>query len=383
MPRTKPDSELRLTIPLEVFKETLLRKCADFIPTERLLEQKTIEEIRTMYNQWYLDIEEYYEASFNAKYNDFCSGIAGAVSSLLDEFRGKGSISFEDIKERYKKIHERVIWDVKCITACEILYADENRIEHLKSKIYSVAEKLNFILGKLYDLRDDRTFSIYKLMIWNGIEVIRKEEPKELALELKRKQLVTINESIYLRQGSSDPAYVKITSKGEQIVENLKKHREKEHKKEQIPLGLTDRRNNKNIFIVHGHDKVTKLELRNLIKEEFKLNPVILGEKPISSLNTIFNKIDEHARDCAAAIVLMTPDDKVGGESRARENVLLELGYFIGLFPPGDRRVLILRKGDSNIPSDIQGVERIDFRESIEEIHLKLKKQFEHWGLIK
>ena len=103
----------------------------------------------------------------------------------------------------------------------------------------------------------------------------------------------------------------------------------------------------------------------------------------MKSLNTIFHKIDEHARDCSAAIVLMTPDDKIGEESRARENVLLELGYFIGLFPPDDRKVLILRKANANIPSDIQGVERIDFKESIEEIHLKLRKQFKFWGLIK
>jgi predicted nucleotide-binding protein len=57
----------------------------------------------------------------------------------------------------------------------------------------------------------------------------------------------------------------------------------------------------------------------------------------------------------------MTPDD-VGGTSaaggatqpRARQNVILELGYFLGLI--GRRNVVVLLSEGVELPSDYQGV---------------------------
>ena len=55
----------------------------------------------------------------------------------------------------------------------------------------------------------------------------------------------------------------------------------------------------------------------------------------------------------------MTPDDEgcARGERpspRARQNVILELGYFIGRL--GRDKVCALKKGDMEIPSDFMGV---------------------------
>ncbi|MCY1309178.1 putative nucleotide-binding protein containing TIR-like domain protein [compost metagenome] len=57
--------------------------------------------------------------------------------------------------------------------------------------------------------------------------------------------------------------------------------------------------------------------------------------------------------------MLLTPDDEgcvKGGtiEPRARQNVLLELGYFIGRL--GRSKVCALKKGKLEIPSDFAGV---------------------------
>jgi predicted nucleotide-binding protein len=59
-------------------------------------------------------------------------------------------------------------------------------------------------------------------------------------------------------------------------------------------------------------------------------------------------------------VVLLTPDD-VGRsvkanelKPRARQNVLLELGYFIGHL--GRDKVCALRRGDVELPSDYVGV---------------------------
>ena len=58
--------------------------------------------------------------------------------------------------------------------------------------------------------------------------------------------------------------------------------------------------------------------------------------------------------------MLLTPDD-LGGEStaeaqksRARQNVIFELGYFVGSLGRG--RACLLRKGEVEIPSDLYGV---------------------------
>jgi predicted nucleotide-binding protein len=59
------------------------------------------------------------------------------------------------------------------------------------------------------------------------------------------------------------------------------------------------------------------------------------------------------------AVVLLTPDDEGNkkGESprpRARQNVILELGYFIGRL--GRHQVCALKRGEVEIPSDFDGV---------------------------
>jgi len=56
---------------------------------------------------------------------------------------------------------------------------------------------------------------------------------------------------------------------------------------------------------------------------------------------------------------LLTPDDvgaPAGGElhPRARQNVILELGYFIGRL--GRAKVCALKAGDLELPSDILGI---------------------------
>lgn len=72
----------------------------------------------------------------------------------------------------------------------------------------------------------------------------------------------------------------------------------------------------------------------------------------------MIEKVEAHG-DVGFAVVLLTPDDEgcsKGGtpESRARQNVLLELGYFMGRL--GRDRVCTLKKGQLEIPSDFAGV---------------------------
>ena len=110
------------------------------------------------------------------------------------------------------------------------------------------------------------------------------------------------------------------------------------------------------IFIVHGHDVAAQQALARFI-ERLEFEAIILSERP-SQGRTIIEKIEAHS-DVGFAVVLLTPDD-VGGKTpdtlkpRARQNVLLELGYFMSLL--GRRRVCTLAKGNLEIPTDFAGM---------------------------
>jgi hypothetical protein len=87
------------------------------------------------------------------------------------------------------------------------------------------------------------------------------------------------------------------------------------------------------VFVVHGHDNGAKETVARFL-EKLGLKPVILHEQPNQG-RTIIEKFEDHA-DADYAVVLFTPDDMghpVGkpneSKPRARQNVLLELGFFM------------------------------------------------------
>jgi len=115
--------------------------------------------------------------------------------------------------------------------------------------------------------------------------------------------------------------------------------------------------NTSQVFIVHGHDDLAKLEMADFI-ESLNLQPIILHMQA-SSGRTIIEKI-EHYSNVGFSVVLYTPCDvgsKVGalnGSYRARQNVVFEHGYLIGKL--GRPRVAAVVKGTVETPNDISGV---------------------------
>jgi len=113
------------------------------------------------------------------------------------------------------------------------------------------------------------------------------------------------------------------------------------------------------IFLVHGHDEAILHEIARFL-EKLDQDIVLLREQPNRG-QTIIEKFEDYS-DVGFAIVLLTPDDR-GGEValpyekqklRARQNVIFELGYFIGRL--GRNRVCALYKPGVEIPSDYAGV---------------------------
>jgi predicted nucleotide-binding protein len=113
------------------------------------------------------------------------------------------------------------------------------------------------------------------------------------------------------------------------------------------------------VFVVHGHDNEMKQAVARTV-EKLGLEAVILHEKPNRG-QTIIEKIERFS-DAGFAVVLLSPDD-VGysnsdgaevAQPRARQNVILELGYFAGKL--GRENVVALHRGEIELPSDYDGV---------------------------
>jgi predicted nucleotide-binding protein len=114
------------------------------------------------------------------------------------------------------------------------------------------------------------------------------------------------------------------------------------------------------VFIVHGHDEALLQQVARFI-EKLELEPIVLFEEPGRG-QTIIEKLESNS-DVHAAVVLLTPDD-VGHSAkdddpkpRARQNVVLELGYFIGKL--GRANVVALYDQSVELPSDYRGVEYV------------------------
>lgn len=112
------------------------------------------------------------------------------------------------------------------------------------------------------------------------------------------------------------------------------------------------------IFIVHGHNNEIKQTVARTISK-LKLEPIILHEQ-IDKGKTIIEKFEQNSSDVNFAIILLTADDegKWNAENsykvRARQNVVFEMGYFIGKL--GREKVFLLLENGVDKPGDLDGI---------------------------
>jgi predicted nucleotide-binding protein len=114
------------------------------------------------------------------------------------------------------------------------------------------------------------------------------------------------------------------------------------------------------VFIAHGRDGETKEKVVRQLEKAGPHEVIVLHEQPNEG-RTLIEKFEEHAKRSDYAVVLLTADD-VGALAdeadklmpRARQNVVFELGFFVGAI--GRARVAVIYEDGVELPSDFRGI---------------------------
>ena len=139
-----------------------------------------------------------------------------------------------------------------------------------------------------------------------------------------------------------------------------------------------------NVFVIHGRDEAKWRELKDILKSEFRLNPIVLLEQPDAGCKTVIEKFEHYARECSYAVAVFTPDDEVkSGEEtylQARPNVIYELGWFCGHL--GRTGAMLLLKEGTSVFSDFGGIIQKRFRRDISEKVVEIKRDLIAAGIL-
>lgn len=247
----------------------------------------------------------------------------------------------DEISERYKSLDSNAIEELKgfptlFVTEQEQTESRIGRIKNIKVRSSTILVEFEFdpIFPKLPrgSIEGMRTqIDLGKYELYRTHWAIKDEPIFEILLENSLITLEQLNASQKLN-ATSNPDPIPIPTRPGEF-------------------------NTKQVFIVHGHDDIAKLEMAAFVKE-LGLEPIILSQQA-SSGRTIIEKI-EHYSNVGFGVVLYTPCDvgaKVGALAsayRARQNVVFEHGYLIGKL--GRPRVAAIVKGQVETPNDISGV---------------------------
>jgi predicted nucleotide-binding protein len=152
----------------------------------------------------------------------------------------------------------------------------------------------------------------------------------------------------------------------------------------EIQPGAVEQIRENRVFIVHGHDNATLAQVENLLYR-IGAEPWVFHRLPKEGSPTVIEILERYIPQADAVIALLTPDDegrKHGAseplETRARQNVLIEAGYAV---ISKRRRSLLVALGGVSIPSDFDGIHRIQGQQWNSERELELAQRLKDMGL--
>jgi CheY-like chemotaxis protein len=135
-------------------------------------------------------------------------------------------------------------------------------------------------------------------------------------------------------------------------------------------------------FIVHGRDTHAVLELKVFLQNRLGFaEPIVLAAMP-SGGRTLIEKFEHYAGQADIVFALVTPDDmgclaedEAKLKYRARQNVIFEVGYFLGYLRRQSGRIILLHTGNIEIPSDLSGIVDIDVSHGIEASSEQIRRE--------
>lgn len=155
---------------------------------------------------------------------------------------------------------------------------------------------------------------------------------------------------------------------------------------------VATKKDKKKVFVVHGLNEVHLKECYELMESFEELEPIVLKYQPNIG-RTIIEKFEVSAKECQYAVILLTPDDMAystykneGPEHavpRARQNVIFEFGYFIGRITRKKTACLYKDVCNIELPTDLQGLVYIPFKNSVDEVKEDLRKELIQAGVLK
>jgi predicted nucleotide-binding protein len=145
-------------------------------------------------------------------------------------------------------------------------------------------------------------------------------------------------------------------------------------------VGKNERIKTPKIFIVHGHDDLLKLQLKNYLQNVLKFSePIILHERSIET-RTIIQKFEEESIGVDIVFVLLSPDPE--NTNNPRQNVLLELGYFLGKMQNNKGKIILLHSKGAKLPTDLDGLIYIDVTNGIEYAGESIRKEIKEYIVV-
>ncbi|HXB42881.1 MAG TPA: hypothetical protein VNV85_02445 [Puia sp.] len=210
----------RLAVPFLEFKDQIIkyRDEAQKILSLPISDEDSLAMVSDQTRGWEAEVNDTLRNSFEQKenllYREFIE--------TPQEFRIP-SFQNEQIKkplgERVKVINNRLIakkefldYNLKIIEACDAIKQDAN-VDLVQRKKYSMQEKLNFLLKKLYDLNDDASYPFEMLFVGNGIPLKNMLEVGQIATMLEDSGYVICN------RGMGSEITGSITASGQIFVE--------------------------------------------------------------------------------------------------------------------------------------------------------------------
>ena len=345
---------MKLKIKLEDFEQQIdnfVSEAKSIKATNPL--QMSEEDFETVKNK----IKEWKNSCFQFLQNAFETE-QGKYSEYAIEFHNAGSGNHYQIaggKKDFKRLQKEKLQDFdREIDTLEYI----KRFVHISDAVVNpeiIKERTNFtaeqivelLLDKLYHLYGNYEYRITDILKANGIMIKTYAEGVEYADILEEYGYV---------DRSNRSEIVRLNVKGKSYIEQKSKEQKNNNSRET----KTTITNNK-VFIVHGHNKEMELATEMFLKD-IGLEPIIL-HKQANEGKTIIEKLETYT-DVSFAVVLMSADDiaftksdkSENKKARARQNVIFEMGLFIGKLGRGKVAVLLEEIDNFEMFSDYYGV---------------------------